>query len=92
MRHGAAALVALFAALFSPALQQDPPATARRVIGLVEIPRLFGASPSEDDGPPGGTSPVPAAVTLFREPNDRSMVACPRGSLAVRRAKETMRR
>ena len=77
MRHGTTALslAALFAALFSPALQQDPPVTPRRVVGLVEIPRLFGASGSED-GPPGSAPPVPgAAVTLFHEPNDRSTVA-----------------
>jgi hypothetical protein len=77
MRHGTTALslAALFAAVFSPALQHDPPVAPRRVIGLVEVPRLFGESPP-DDAPPGATPPATgAALNLFHEPNDRATVA-----------------
>lgn len=67
MRHATAALVALFAALFSAPLQQDPAVPPRRVIGLVEVPRLFGERSDRElrEG----------AVMLFHEPSERAASA-----------------
>lgn len=67
MRHVTVLLVAAFAALFSAPLQQDPPVPPRRVIGLVEIPRLFGAD--------GDQRLSDSAVMLFHEPSERSTAA-----------------
>lgn len=68
MRHGTAALVALFAALFAHPLQHDPPVPQRRVIGLVEIPRLF---PAQDRD----ARPHEVAVNLYQDPVASSPIA-----------------
>jgi hypothetical protein len=65
--HATALLVAAFAALYPAPLQQDPPVPPRRVIGLVEVPSLFGES--------GDADRRNAAVMLFHEPSERSSAA-----------------
>lgn len=68
MRHGTAALVALFAILFAHPLQHDPPVPQRRVIGLVEIPRLL--SPEEP-----GARPREVAINLYQDAASNSPIA-----------------
>ncbi len=69
MRHGTAALVALFATLLAHPLQHDPPVPQRRAIGLVEIPRLFGQEGNEQG------RPRDVAINLFQDPAGSSFIA-----------------
>lgn len=69
MRHGTAALVALFAILLAHPLQHDPPVGQRRVIGLVEIPRLLGEQANAQGPPPD------VLINLFQEPAASSPIA-----------------